>query len=166
MAKWILFTLAAIVYVIVVIGAIIEKNRRKTGKENVALAPGIGFWASSAVGGAFLFFAWNVDGSEAAMFFCAASLLGSFLLLNWKNNAFTFDEEGFTERNFLGKTKRYEYDQISGMRVDERMVGFVYLYVNDKQVGLNLNWENADSLFDSIKTGYRKTHDDREIPVK
>ncbi len=166
MAKWIVFACAAIVFAIVGMGAVIEKKRRKAGKENIVHAPEIGFMANGAIGAVFLLFAWNTDSLVAAICFCAASLLGSFLLLNWKNNAFIFDEEGFTERNFLGKTKRYGYDQISGRRVDERMVGMVFLYVNEKQIGLNLMWENADLFYDAMKAGYRKTHDDQGIPVK
>ena len=166
MAKWIVFACAAIAFAIVGTGAAIEKKRRKAGKENIVHAPEIGFWGNTAIGAVFLFFAWNTDSLAAAICFCCASLLGSFLLLNWKNNAFIFDEEGFTERNFLGKTKRYRYDQISGRSVDERMAGLVFLYVNEKQIGLNLMWENADALYDAMKAGYRKTHDDQGIPVK
>ena len=166
MAKWIVFTCAAIVFAIVGIGAVIERKRRKAGKENVVHAPEIGFWGNTAIGAVFLFFAWNTDSLASAICFCAASLLGSFLLLNWKNNVFIFDEEGFTERNFLGKTKRYGYDQISGRRVDERMAGLVFLYVNEKQIGLNLMWENADAFYDAMKAGYRKMHGDQGIEVK
>ena len=59
MAKWILFTLAAIAFAIAGIGGFVEKTRRKTGKANVVHAQEIGFWVGTVLGGAFLFFAWR-----------------------------------------------------------------------------------------------------------
>ena len=61
MAKWILFTLAAIAFAIVEIGGFIEKMRRKAENSNVVHAQEIGFWVGTVLGGAFLFFAWNTD---------------------------------------------------------------------------------------------------------
>lgn len=164
MAKWILFTLAAIAFAIVEIGGFIEKMRRKAENSNVVHAQEIGFWVGTVLGGAFLFFAWNTDSLAAAICFCVASLLGSFLLLNWQNNAFIFDENGFTERNLFGKTKRYTYDQVSGWQEDSQLPGIVFVYVNEKKIGINRNWKNGDALFDAIEDGCRRMKDHQEFP--
>lgn len=164
MAKWILFTLAAIAFAIVGIGGFIEKMRRKAENSNVVHAQEIGFWVGTVLGGACLFLAWNMDSLAYAICFCVASLFGSFLLLNWQNNAFIFDEKGFTERNLFGKTKRYTYDQVSGWQEDSQLPGNVFVYVNEKKIGINRNWKNGDALFDAIEDGCRRMKDHQEFP--
>jgi len=166
MIRLIVLIFVTIVYASVGIYGFCEKVRRKNGNANIVSAPNAGFWPDVLIGGVFLLFAWNTQSSAGVICFCAASLMGSFLLLNWSNNTFTFDEAGFTERNFIGKKKKYGYDQISGTRTDERMPGLVFLYVAERKIGLNLMWENAEAFYDAITAGYEKKHDEQRIPEK
>ncbi len=110
--------LLAILFVAGIVSSLLERSRSDKGR---VYLPGFFAWIGGICGGLCLIPTLIVllDTDESvwlSFVFLGFSLLGGSLSLAHLNCRITYDEEGFTHKNFFGIKRTYTYDQITGLK--------------------------------------------------
>ncbi len=94
------------------------------------------------------------------------SLLGIYLIIAWKNVKILYDDEKIIETTFLGKENHYTYDEFVSCEEKPQQQIIRYYTANGRVLKVNQSIEDAIYLDISIKSKYKKLHNNKNIPIK
>ena len=87
--------------------------------------------------------------------FLLFSMLGTSLIVAYINCRISYDEDGFTAKNFFGIKRRFTYDQITGIKENMRET---YLYMGKKKVKTDEFSVGGMEFIAFANRKYRKLH--------
>lgn len=94
------------------------------------------------------------------------SLLGIFLIIAWKNVKILYNDEKIIETTFLGKENHYTYDEFVSCEEKPQQQLIRYYTADGRVLKVNQSIEDAIYLDISIKSKYKKLHNNKNIPIK
>lgn len=94
------------------------------------------------------------------------SLLGIYLIIAWKNVKILYDDEKIIETTFLGKENHYTYDEFVSCEEKPQQQLIRYYTADGRVLKVNQSIEDAIYLDISIKSKYKKLHNNKNIPIK
>lgn len=94
------------------------------------------------------------------------SLLGISLIIAWKNVKILYNDEKIIETTFLGKENHYTYDEFVSCEEKSQQQIIRYYTANGRVLKVNQSIEDAIYLDISIKSKYKKLHNNKNIPIK
>lgn len=154
------------VYVLTLVMCVQEQLRRKS-RENGVYLPGIYFWIGAVCGAVFVAFGWL--GAEEGMFpavvFGSGSVLGSVLMLGWRNCYIVYDREGFTQKNLIGMYRRFGYADVTRWYSHPRYPTESTICALGKKISFNLLSPNSAGFLTALGAGYRRTHGGENMPT-
>ena len=89
------------------------------------------------------------------------SMLGASLIVAYINCRISYDEDGFTAKNFFGIKRRFTYDQITGIK---RNVHESYLYMGKRKIMIDEFAVGGSDFILFAHQKYRSIHHNRSIP--
>lgn len=96
-----------------------------------------------------------------SILFFLFSLIGSSLIIAYFNCRITYDENGFTSKSFWGFKRKYQYNQITGIKYSMHET---YLYIGKKRVMIDEFAKGQREFISCAKKGYRKVNNGKAIP--
>ncbi len=96
-----------------------------------------------------------------AMVFAAFSLLGLFCIVAYINCRGEYDEDGFSLRSFWGRTKRYKYTDITGIKTEQMDT---WIYVGKRRFSVGAFDVGGGEFLKAIRKQYKKANDGKAIP--
>lgn len=94
------------------------------------------------------------------------SLLGIYLIIAWKNVKILYNDEKIIETTFLGKENHYTYDEFVSCEEKPQQQIIRYYTANGRVLKVNQSTEDAIYLDISIKSMYKKLHNNKNIPTR
>ena len=123
-------------------------------------------WIGAICGGLLLLFAWLAERDEGSLpltlTFCLFALGGMSLMVAWLNCRIVYDEEGFTQKTFVGRKHRYSYSELTGWSTDRGSSLNLYLHIGDKKISFSM-MSGYPFLF-AANNGYSRTHGNQPMP--
>ena len=138
-------------------------QKSETGKVHLPVAIGIfgaleclGFWGVTAV------MAVLKESLPVCLSFFAFSLLGLWLLISYINCRISYDDSGFTVKNFFGIKKRFTYDKVTALKVGVRDDHLVYL--ENRKIRIDMLSIGGRDFLAQVKKQYRLLHGGKSVP--
>lgn len=94
------------------------------------------------------------------------SLLGISLIIAWKNVKILYNDEKIIETTFSGKEKHYTYDEFVSCEENSQKQIIKYYTSDGRVLKVDQSTEDAIYLDISIKSQYKKLHNNKNLPVK
>ena len=94
------------------------------------------------------------------------SLLGVSLIIAWKNVKILYNDERIIETTFWGKEKHYTYDEFVSCEENTQKRVIRYYTADGRVLKVDQSTEDAIYLDISIKSNYKKLHNNKNIPIK
>ena len=94
------------------------------------------------------------------------SLLGISLIIAWKNVKILYNDEKIIETTFLGKENHYTYDEFVSCEENSQKQIIKYYTSDGRVLKVDQSTEDAIYLDISIKSQYKKLHNNKNLPVK
>lgn len=119
--KYAILTASALLLVLFIAGIVSALSERGRSDKGRVYLPGFFAWIGGICGGLFLIptvavLLFTDESVWLSFAFLCFSLLGGSLSLAHLNCRITYDQEGFTHKNFLGIKRTYTYDEITGLK--------------------------------------------------
>ena len=93
--------------------------------------------------------------------FLLFSMLSASLIVAYINCRISYDEDGFTAKNFFGIKRRFTYDQITGIKEN---IHETYLYMGKRRIMIDEFGIGGMEFIWFANQKYRKLHHNRLIP--
>lgn len=95
--------------------------------------------------------------------FAVFSMLGISLLLAWKNCCITFGKEDFTHKNFLGISRKYDYNQVTAFKGNPA-ASDVVIYIENKKIRIDKLAVNKEVFLKLLRKKYRTVNAGDALP--
>ena len=156
--------LLLILFIVDVIVAI--RDRRRSDRGRVYL-PSIFAFIGAICGGVFIAFTVGTALSDEELWiplcFLGFALLCGFISMTHLNLRVTYDEEGFTHKNFLGFKRTFAYSDITGIR-ERPSLSDTLLYLGRRRVVVETLAEGGMQFEWHLRKRYRSVSGGRSIP--
>ena len=88
------------------------------------------------------------------------------MIIAWKNVKILYNDEKIIETTFLGKENHYTYDEFVSCEEKPQQQLIRYYTADGRVLKVNQSIEDAIYLDISIKSKYKKLHNNKNIPIK
>ena len=93
--------------------------------------------------------------------FSLFSLLGASLIIAFINCRISYDENGFSAKNFFGIRKSFTYEQVTAIKENMRET---YIYIGKRRVMIDEISIGGSEFVTFVKNKYRKLHKGQPLP--
>ncbi len=93
-------------------------------------------------------------------------LLGVSLIIAWKNVRVLYSEDEIIQTTFWGKEKRFTYDEIVSYSENSATKSIKYYTADGRILSVDQSADEAIYLDISIKSKYKKLHNNKNLPQK
>lgn len=169
MASKIILYFTTVIFIFVSIYSIIEICLRKFSKKKCVHYHDLYIKISFPSTVLFLALDWIAyfqDGSLlCSIVFSLIAFVAMSLMILWSNCKITYDESGFTHKNYFGFNKRFTYEQVTAWYDDDSELFVSSLCVADKKIYFSLDCDEVDEFCQLIRSCYEQTHNNEHIPT-